>query len=103
MNARKKEAATKTWFSQGLRFGCKQCGACCTGEPGFVWVTQKEIKTFAEFLEISFSELNDRYLRRALGKICLKEKKNGDCVFFERPEKKCIVYGYQGHIPGQDQ
>ena len=27
-----------TWYADGLRFTCTQCGNCCTGQPGFVWI-----------------------------------------------------------------
>ena len=31
------------WYSEGLRFECSQCGDCCTGAEGYVWVNQAEI------------------------------------------------------------
>ena len=37
------------WFSQGLRFTCSQCGNCCSGGPGFVWVSDEEIAKLADF------------------------------------------------------
>ena len=37
------------WYAQaGLRFKCSQCGDCCTGAPGFVWVNKEEIAKLAE-------------------------------------------------------
>ena len=39
---------TKPWYADGLRFACTQCGNCCTGEPGFVWVNDAEIAAIAE-------------------------------------------------------
>ena len=30
----------QAWYSEGLRFECTQCGACCSGEPGYVWVDE---------------------------------------------------------------
>ena len=30
------------WYEQGLRFGCTQCGNCCTGPEGAVWFTEEE-------------------------------------------------------------
>src|SRR5688500_1701558 len=31
------------WFADGLSFTCTACGNCCTGGPGFVWITKEEI------------------------------------------------------------
>ena len=35
------------WYRAGLKFECTGCGDCCTGAPGFVWVTQVEIQQMA--------------------------------------------------------
>jgi Fe-S-cluster containining protein len=35
-----------------LNFTCTQCGNCCSGEPGYVWVTKEEIRRIAEFLSL---------------------------------------------------
>ena len=38
----------KEWYASGLRFTCEAgCGLCCTGAPGFVWVTAEEIADIA--------------------------------------------------------
>ena len=31
------------WYDKGLRFSCSECGDCCTGAPGYVWVNKEEI------------------------------------------------------------
>mgnify|MGYP003145583089 FL=1 len=36
------------WYRDGLHFSCTQCGNCCTGAPGVVWVDESEIKAIAE-------------------------------------------------------
>ena len=36
------------WYQDGLKFNCTQCGDCCTGAPGFVWVNQAEIEAMAK-------------------------------------------------------
>ena len=79
------------WYSDGLRFECTRCGACCTGEPGFVWVTDEEIEAIAEFRKEPLDEVEGLYTRRAKGRVTLREKANGDCVFFER-KKGCTIY-----------
>ena len=32
------------WYQEGLKFSCSQCGDCCTGAPGYVWVNKREIE-----------------------------------------------------------
>ena len=39
------------WYRYGLSFECTQCGNCCTGGPGFVWVEEEEIRAIADFLD----------------------------------------------------
>jgi Fe-S-cluster containining protein len=70
------------WYARGLRFRCKRCGRCCTGEPGYVWVSQDEIHRIARFLNLSEDEFSSKYCRRVLIKISLVERPNGDCIFF---------------------
>ncbi|WP_296458322.1 hypothetical protein [Rubinisphaera sp.] len=40
-----------SWYKDGLKFECTQCGNCCTGGPGAVWVSEEEIQAIAEYLE----------------------------------------------------
>ncbi len=79
------------WYKDGLRFNCTGCGQCCTGSPGYIWVTQKEIHTIMEFLKISYSEFEKKYLRRIKNRFSLIEKPiNYDCIFLEN--NKCSIY-----------
>jgi Fe-S-cluster containining protein len=80
------------WFAEGLRFRCTRCGACCTGEPGFVWVRRDEIARLAARFDLPVHVFAARYLRLVEGRVSLRERANGDCVFFKRPELGCTVY-----------
>jgi Fe-S-cluster containining protein len=82
---------SEPWYADGLRFTCTQCGDCCTGEPGFVWVTDEEIAAIAAFIKEPVGEVTQLYTRRSKGRRTLKEKANGDCVFFERG-RGCTIY-----------
>ncbi len=77
------------WYRDGLKFGCTQCGRCCTGAPGYVWVTRTEIDRLASWLEMSPDEFGGRYVRRVGRRYSLIEKPNGDCIFYDRG---CTVY-----------
>lgn len=87
-----KEIAAKPlpWYRDGLRFACTECGQCCTGSPGFVWVDETEIAAMAKQLEISIDLFKRKYLRLRDNRYALAEKKNHDCVFLK--EKKCALY-----------
>ena len=85
--------AKERWYSEGLRFGCRQCGKCCGGEPGYVWVTDADIKAIAQELSIPKPEFERTFVRLVFGrKMTLGEKENGDCVLLEKKKKKCMVY-----------
>ena len=52
------------WYTDGLRFECSQCGDCCTGAPGFVWVSQAEIDAIAEEVGMASEQFEDTYVRK---------------------------------------
>ena len=70
-----------TWYADGLNFTCTRCGNCCTGEPGFVWVTDDEIAELADLRGEPPEEVVGLYTRSAHRGRTLREKANGDCVF----------------------
>ncbi len=71
------------WYSEGLCFNCTQCGNCCSGSPGYVWVTLDEIKEIEGYLKKQSISLGP-YLRRSKGQFSLIEKSSGDCIFLQR-------------------
>ncbi len=79
------------WYQDGLRFRCTQCGDCCTGEPGYVWVNRDEIEAIARHRGESVDEVTALYTRVAARGRTLRERTNGDCVFYEKG-KGCTVY-----------
>ena len=94
------------WFKDGLRFECTGCGNCCTGGPGYVWVTKEETQRLADFLKLTPVEVERQYSRKIDGMVSLKEKRPNargeyDCIFLkevpaESPSQKtkrmCTVY-----------
>jgi uncharacterized protein len=75
------------WYADGLRFTCTQCGNCCTGGPGYVWISAVEIDRLAEYLKLSANEVVRRYCRRLGSRYSLNEHRNAqgnyDCVFLK--------------------
>jgi uncharacterized protein len=81
------------WFKDGLRFECTQCGNCCTGAPGFVWVNRDEIAALAKLVDMPVADFEQKYVRKVGIRKSLIEYANGDCVFFDGQARKCTVYG----------
>jgi Fe-S-cluster containining protein len=82
---------TEPWYSEGLRFQCTRCGNCCTGAPGFVWVDEREIEAIAAYRRQDCTETKGLYTRPVGARRSLREKANGDCVFYDR-QLGCAVY-----------
>lgn len=80
------------WFADGLRYECTQCGDCCTGAPGYVWVNKEEIAALAERLQLTVVEFEARFVRSIGVRKSLVEFANGDCVFFDGQSRRCTVY-----------
>ena len=88
-------ASTNKWYAEGLKFTCTQCGNCCTGAPGYVWVKREEIKRIARFLGRDDDWLPKNMLRRFALRYSLTEKAHGDCIFLERTKdgrRTCSIY-----------
>ena len=82
---------SEPWYKDGLRFQCTRCGKCCTGEPGYVWVNAAELRAVADFRGETVEEVTGLYTRLSSRGRTLREKANGDCVFYDR-EKGCTIY-----------
>ncbi|NRA40398.1 MAG: YkgJ family cysteine cluster protein [Planctomycetes bacterium] len=82
----------KPWYDAGLKFSCTQCGRCCGGAPGDVWVSEQEIDALADRLGVDRESFSRKYTRKVYRRgISLVEKANYDCIFFDRT-KGCTVY-----------
>lgn len=83
------------WYSKGLRFSCTQCGNCCTGEPGFTWVSPDEIARLAARLGIEAEAFCRRYTREVWRKgenrRSLIDTRDNACVFYAAGTG-CTVY-----------
>ncbi|MCH2202499.1 MAG: YkgJ family cysteine cluster protein [Fuerstiella sp.] len=86
------------WYRDGLQFTCSQCGDCCTGDPGVVWVNDEELQAIARYLDKPIGEIRLFHTRPVRGRVSLTEYQNGDCTFFDSQERKCTVYPVR---PGQ--
>jgi Fe-S-cluster containining protein len=82
----------EVWYRDGLRFTCTQCGNCCTGDPGVVWVDDEELAQIAEHLGKSVGELRLFHTRLFGGRVSLTEHAGGDCTFFDPQTRRCQIY-----------
>jgi len=81
----------KPWYEEGLHFECTGCGKCCTGAPGYTWVSPEEIQVMADFLKMPVDKFKRSYLRKVGKRFSLIEfSKNYDCVFLK--DKRCSIY-----------
>ena len=79
------------WYDKGVNFSCTGCGGCCTGFPGYVWLTEKDILAMCELLKITPQEFIKKNTRTYKNKLSLKEiYPSYDCIFFK--DKKCEIY-----------
>lgn len=83
----------------GLRFGCTQCGNCCSGGPGVVLVNDQEIDALAARLGMDRQRFIDAYTNQTPRGRSLNEHRTEqglDCVFLDRQSLPgraiCSVY-----------
>lgn len=75
------------WYTDGLKFTCAQCGNCCTGGPGYVWISAIEVGRLAAFLNLTPRQVIEKYCRQIDGRYSLKEIRRGDnydCIFLSK-------------------
>ena len=85
-------AQEEPWFVDGLRFKCTGCGQCCTGSPGYVYLSHQDLDRLSNHFGLTEQEFTQKYTRYIDGGYALleDEAKSYDCVFFK--DKKCTVY-----------
>lgn len=88
---RAKSARSSKWYAAGLAFECQRSGNCCSGAPGYVWVTKAEIAAIARFLGRKDDWLDKAHLRRVGLRYSLTELPGGDCVFLDHDKNGCTT------------
>lgn len=101
-----------TWYSEGLSFKCTGCGKktclwnlsyidvyegkCCTGQSGWVWITEKDAENISAKLNTTQDKFYQQYTRKIPSRkgfsLIEKQGKGGlDCIFLE-DGKFCKIY-----------
>ncbi|MDR2403148.1 MAG: YkgJ family cysteine cluster protein [Spirochaetaceae bacterium] len=84
----------RPFYAQGLQFSCIRCSACCRYEPGYVFLSGKDVESLSIALQMEHNEFAETYCRWIPGSggmihLSLKEKSNYDCIFWK---DGCSVY-----------
>ena len=79
-----------SWYPGGLRFACTQCGDCCTGTPGYVWIAPADETAIAAHLDITRRQFRKRYTRLVNGRMSLVEQASGACIFLDE-QRRCSI------------
>jgi Fe-S-cluster containining protein len=83
----------ETFYRNGLQFECLKCGKCCTGEPGYVWLSSGDITAISIFLGIEKGLFLKKFTRTVqfFGEMrcSLIEKSDNACIFWD---KLCTIY-----------
>ncbi|MDN3503995.1 MAG: YkgJ family cysteine cluster protein [Rhabdochlamydiaceae bacterium] len=79
------------WYEKGLKFKCTQCGKCCTGEPGYVWLDQDDIERLCSHFGLERDVFLNRYAKKIGRRYSLLEDHNNyDCVLLK--DNQCSAY-----------
>jgi len=75
------------YYAKGLRFECTRCNACCRHDPGYVFLSQKDLDRLSAHFKITNNEFRKKYCRIVdfgiTTRLCLTEKANFDCILWE--------------------
>lgn len=75
---------------------CETCeGRCCTGESGYIYISQEEILNIAALLQLDIPTFVETYLFKKGYKYSIKEvvhEGSNDCIFFDRKINGCSIY-----------
>ncbi len=82
------------FYSEGLKFSCKRCSACCGKTPGVVYLSKRDLEQLCSFYKLSQTEFVEKFCKWEpyyYGQIvlALQSKKNNDCILWNNG---CIAY-----------
>lgn len=87
---------SEPFYKAGLRFECTQCHACCRFEPGYVFLSERDVQRLLTATGLRRDEFIQKYCRIVESGdshlLSLKEKDNYDCIFWDGG---CTVYAHR--------
>ncbi|HSX25749.1 MAG TPA: YkgJ family cysteine cluster protein [Chlamydiales bacterium] len=79
------------WFSDGLRFKCTGCGKCCTGSPGYVYLSETDLNRLSNHFQLTPQDFLKTYGRQIEEQYALLDRPGShDCIFLKN--NQCTVY-----------
>ena len=103
------------FYEKGLRFECQGCNYCCSSEPGYVFLSEEDVKRLSDGLNLDKQSFIDTYCRivdmGAFKMVSLLEKDNYDCIFLSKEgckvypyrPKQCQTYPFWAHVIEDEQ
>lgn len=87
----------KLFWKDGLCFLCNRCSACCRYDPGFVYLSVRDLYNLQLWASLGKAAFIRKYCRWVLKGdgyeyLCLKELRNYDCILWNTG---CIAYNYR--------
>jgi Fe-S-cluster containining protein len=87
------ESMNDPFYAEGLRFACTGCSKCCRHEPGYVFLSSKDIFRLMDATGLAFRDFLVKFTRTVDSgtgyAISLKETARFDCIFWK---DGCTVY-----------
>ena len=84
----------RMFYENGLNFECQRCRYCCSVEPGYVFLSEKDLERLSSFFGLERDDFIRTYCRLVdygqYSLVSLTERSNYDCEFLS-PEG-CTVY-----------
>jgi hypothetical protein len=84
------------FLKNGLKFSCTSCGHCCRHEPGYVFLSEADLKALADHMSIPVLDFMKQYCRTVdlgiVNRLSLNETVENDCVFWSGG---CTVYEHR--------
>jgi len=77
------------FFDKGIFFECRRCGACCTGEPGIIYVDNGDVLRIARHLGLPATRFIKAHLYPFGDSYTIREDSEGRCLLYE---DGCTVY-----------
>jgi Fe-S-cluster containining protein len=83
------------FYAQGLRFSCTRCSSCFRLEPGYVFLSQKDLDALSATLCLDPAAFLSAYCRwipvaGGVFHLSLREKNNYDCILWQ--DGGCSAY-----------
>ncbi len=82
------------FYYDGLSFECQRCSSCCRHDPGYVFLSEKDINRLTCFLKLKKEDFINKYCKTVsvgtFKRISIIEKSNNDCWFWD--DNGCKVY-----------